>query len=214
MSYGKFHGNGYKLKEGETVNAWLKAFCAQLNKATKGVTYWFREWSYGCCIEARPQNSRYQISIRTKPPRWRTDGDIAAVNVESGEIYRHHPRLNRRFKVSPDGTVNIAKLHKCVQERISRIEAHEKRQKEQRESYENRKDLLEKALEGSGIEIEYYSDDSGAALKKDRLNFSTTIGMSDVTIRVSKLFVPFERIPAFFEAWAKLEEAIKGDDDE
>lgn len=205
---------GYKLKEDETAKGWLKAFCSQLNKATEGVPYSFREWSYGCCIDTRPQGKRYQVSIEYKPPRWKSDGDISSVNVRCDEIYPHHPRLNRRFTVKPDGSVNIVKLHQCVQERIGLIEEYAQRQKANAESYRERKGLLEAALKGSGIEAKHYSDNSGFRLEGKGIDVSGSLGMKDVTLSVGKLYVRFERLPAFFEAWRQLEAAIGGDDDD
>lgn len=210
----RFTDKCYKLKEDETEKDWLRAFCDKLNDETEGVTYWFREWDYGCAIEARPQGKRYQISIEWKPPRWRNSGNIATVNVRSDEIYPAHPRINRPFKVSFDGSVNIAGVHRCVTKRLAEIEEYIANRKARAESYSARKKLLKDALKGSGVKAEHYSDNSGLSLKKKDQDFSATLGMNNVAIGVTTLHIPFDRIPAFFEAWAKLEEAIKGDDDD
>jgi hypothetical protein len=206
----------YSLKDGETGHDWMKALCAKLNEVTEGVEYSFREWgsfANGCCIDAH-KTGMAQISIVSKPPKWKSQGDIGRVNVRADEIYGiDTPRLNRSFKVSKDGSINIAGVHKCIQERITEIERGNEELKKKAESYSNRKKLVRNTIKGTGIKATHYRDASGVRLTKKDQDFNGTVNVADVSIRVRPYTVPFERIDAFFKAHHKLMEAIHGDPD-
>jgi hypothetical protein len=202
---------GYKLKEGENQKTWLKSVCDKLNEETEGVEYKLREWDHGFCIEVPTPNNARQIAINWKPTRWKTDGDIEGISVRADDIYRQNvPYLNRQFKASKKGSVNIQKIHRCVLDRLKIFQDYEEKQTASIKDRNDHIRHLTDALEGSGIEIEHHSDYSGFSLLYDDTSFNCEFsGNNEVKIKLGRLYVPDEKIPAVLEALQQVTRIIK-----
>jgi len=215
--------NRYKFKKGETCEIWVKALCEELNESTKGIKYHIQKWSindprlssilYVPLIECHPIDSKTECQIKIKPKF--ASGDLVSVNVISEKIYRHLPELNRAFKVSKNGTVNIKKVHKCVLDRIKSTEEYRKNVIKIRDSRIAHIEHISKIIEGTEIKINFRTDDKNVFYLRHNEEIITGSLRENGTIKIRPtiLCIPDEKIPAFFEAWHKLLEAIKDEDE-